>query len=98
MLKALSRVDASNGAPARLGATSTCFLSCSTTLRADSSIFSRSLFQACAIWVRMEPKPGCPQRFSGGKYVPPKNGLSSGVSQTDMGQPPEPVVDCTKVM
>ena len=25
------------------------------------------LRQACAIWVRMEPKPGWPQRFSGGK-------------------------------
>ena len=30
--------------------------------------------------------------------MPPKNGLPSGVSQTDMGQPPLPVEACTNSM
>jgi len=35
---------------------------------------------------------------SGGKYVPPKNGLPSGVRNADNGQPPEPVIMRTAVM
>ena len=42
--------------------------------------------------------PGRPHRDVGGKYVPPKNGFSSGVSHTLIGQPPAPVVACTNVM
>ena len=65
---------------------------------ADSTIFSRSLCHAEAICDSIDPNPGWPHRFSGGKYVPPKNGFRSGVSHTDIGQPPPPVVACTKVM
>ena len=39
--------------------------------------------------------PARPYRFSGGKYVPPTKGFKSGVSHTDMGHPPPPVVACT---
>ncbi len=42
--------------------------------------------------------PGRPYRASGGKYVPQKNGLRSGVSHTLIGQPPEAVVACTAVI
>ena len=40
--------------------------------------------------------PRAPSR--GGKYVPPKNGSRSGVSQTLIGQPPDPVSACTAAM
>lgn len=43
-------------------------------------------------------KPALPYRSSGGKYVPPKKGAPSGVSHTLIGQPPLPVVACTKPM
>jgi hypothetical protein len=65
---------------------------------ADSTIPSRSDCQAAAICERMDANPGRPRPGSGGKYVPPKNGRRSGVIHTDMGQPPAPVVACTKVM
>src|SRR4051794_1670237 len=66
--------------------------SCSVTLTPDASIFSRSVRQTCARCSSTCLNPGRPYREPGGKYVPPKNGLRSGVSQTDMGQPPLPVV------
>ena len=43
-------------------------------------------------------KPGRPWPSVGGKYVPPKNGLSCGVRKTLIGQPPEPVMACTAAM
>ena len=39
-----------------------------------------------------------PWRSLGGKYVPPKNGFRSGVRNTFIGQPPEPVMACTAAM
>src|SRR5205814_844005 len=39
-----------------------------------------------------------PYLVSGGQYVPPKNGLRSGVRKTFSGQPPDPVIACTNVM
>ena len=39
-----------------------------------------------------------PYASVGGKYVPPKNGFKFGVRKTESGQPPEPIVACTKVM
>ena len=65
---------------------------------ADSSRRLRSARQARAISVSTSLNPGRPQRDDGGKYVPPKIGLRSGVSQTLIGQPPAPVVACTNVM
>ena len=54
---------------------------------------------------RRGPPPGRPTRTRaarsgrpGGKYVPPTMGLRSGCSHTLIGQPPLPVVACTKVM
>src|ERR1700681_3574505 len=104
MLKPLSTVALSKAAalpkatPECAGATATCLFNCSTTSRAESEIWPGSLCQADETWVRMDPKPGWPPRFSGGKYVPPKKGSRPGVSQTDIGQPPLPVVACTNVM
>ena len=39
-----------------------------------------------------------PRESVGGKYVPPKNGLHSGVKNTDIGQPPCPVMAMTADM
>ena len=39
-----------------------------------------------------------PWRSSGGKYVPPKNGVPSGSRNTVIGQPPLPVSACTACM
>ena len=43
-------------------------------------------------------KDGVPARSAGGKYVPPKNGRRSGVRNTLIGHPPEPVTDWTASM
>ena len=40
----------------------------------------------------MRLKPGRPMASSGGKYVPPKNGLPSGVRNAVSGQPPCPEI------
>ena len=58
----------------------------------------RSFCQADASFASTSMKPGRPHRDVGGKYVPPKNGLSSGVSHALSGQPPAPVVAWTNVM
>ena len=65
---------------------------------ADFSTLARSARQTRAISCRISTKPGRPQREVGGKYVPPWNGSRSGVSQTLIGQPPDPVVAWTNVM
>ena len=39
-----------------------------------------------------------PWRGVSGKYVPPKNGRPSGARNTDIGQPPWPVIACTAPM
>jgi hypothetical protein len=64
--------------------------------RSPSAIsFSRSFAQPFAIAFNSDVNPARPCRSSGGKYVPPKNGLSSGVSHALKGQPPCPVIACT---
>src|SRR5262249_17573271 len=65
---------------------------------ADSTTLLRSAFHTRAISCRMSTNPGRPHFDAGGKYVPPENGFSPGVSQTLLGQPPDPVVAWTKVM
>ena len=39
-----------------------------------------------------------PWRGSGGKYVPARNGIPSGVMKTVIGQPPCPVSACVAAM
>ena len=46
----------------------------------------------------MRGKPGRPRASCGGKYVPAKNGLRSGVRNTEFGQPPERVMSCVAPM
>jgi hypothetical protein len=43
-------------------------------------------------------KPGRPAVSRGGKYVPPKKGLRSGVRKSEFGQPPDRVMSCVAVM
>ena len=66
--------------------------------RACCSTCARCVRYASATAVRTRGNPGMPCRSSGGKYVPPKNGRRSGVRNTLIGQPPEPVIACTAVM
>ena len=58
----------------------------------------RRFVQASTTAANTRSKPGMPIREVGGQYVPPKNGCSSGVRKTDIGQPPRPVSICTAVM
>ena len=67
----------------------------SSALRNTSS---RRSVQASATPFSMSRKPGIPMRDTGGQYVPPKNGLKSGVRNIDIGQPPRPVIICTDVI
>lgn len=50
-----------------------------------------SEWQTClAMDFKTVANPGWPKLSSGGKYVPPVNGSSSGVKNTLIGQPPPP--------
>src|SRR5262245_39074928 len=73
-------------------------LSRSRPVSAELLTSARSAFHARASCWSTSTKPGLPHRDVGGKYVPPKNGLRSGVSQTLIGHPPAPVVACTNIM
>ena len=62
---------------------------------ACASTSSRRARYASLTAARIFEKPGMPYLSAGGKYVPPKNGLWSGVRNTVSGQPPFRPISCT---
>ncbi len=62
------------------------------------STSERRVRYASATEASTRGKPAMPWRSSGGKYVPPKKGLRSGVRNTLIGHPPEPVMAWTAAM